>query len=479
MTLPFKGSYGSVADLITAPRPAESVAFAYVSAPQDTYVWNAAADDAPGSTVFAPDPTVSGRWSNDPAFVAVAIARAGLNPAWFQANWHINATTGSDNNDGATSGTALLTFNEIVRRMGPNPVLQQNTTIAIDSATAMTAADRLVMQSWRGVAGATVLTIAGSVAAGATLGAITAVSPIDHTVQDGALKVTIGAIVWPARRTRVRISGGPRDGAVAYVVNPNIAAGQSRLSPFTTTAGILPTIVTPQLGDVIVVETTTQFQKPIGLLSNQIKFLMSDVEFLDDASGQFIGHDGLISIFKHCYFHGIVRGSTKVNSVLFNGCEFDAINAGVFNNGPTVSNLLACFVDSTGGAGVEGFWQVDLDTIIDGGGTGDGVNSNYGYLTVLGDVALYNTRNADGAIFAQVGAKITNKPIFAGSTLYGTGNGYVWEVTGGSQVWIADTAKIKIVGATNYALFAGVAAAGPLIALDAFGNAIYQLDAGS
>lgn len=394
-----------------------------------------------------------------------------------QAIWHINGSTGSDSNDGTTAATALQTFTELIRRMGPNPILQQNTTIALDSIT-LKANDRVVLSQWQGVTAGTTLTISGTVTAGANLGTVTSATLITHGVADGAQRLNISGLTWPAAHTRVRIFGGARDGAIAYVNNPAIAANTAQLSPFTTTAGVLPTKVTPQIGDTLIAETVTQVQAPLVLTNNSIKLIVNDVEFLDDSasSGQAIQHQvGLLPRFARCYFHGAVR-VTSPASVLFNACQFNTAGDGVFSNGPGVSDILACYVDGF----VEGFWQVDYDTLIDATvAAAAGVNSNYGYLTFLGDVGIYNLGASNAAVYAQVGARITNKPIFNSSYVYGTGNGYVFQVTGGSQVWIKDTTKICITGSVAYALFENASRAGPTVALSTSGNAIYQLDAGT
>lgn len=55
-------------------------------------------------------------------------------PQWLtQATWHINSTTGDDENDGLTAGTALATHAELVRRWGTYPNWPVAITVHIDS----------------------------------------------------------------------------------------------------------------------------------------------------------------------------------------------------------------------------------------------------------------------------------------------------------------------------------------------------------
>src|SRR5258708_23556287 len=189
-----------------------------------------------------------------------------------QKNWFVDSVTGNDTNDGKTAGTALQTVTEITRRWGATPLLQPPVfpvKIKVRSATLLPT-DEPYFDGVRALgvaaAGDPNLTLEGTVFPGANLGVVTAVTAINHAVADGALLVTIGAIVWPAARTRLRILGGARDGAVAYVVTANVGAGQSRTSAFcivtpdkvpdmTFTA---PPEVPPQSADGLIVAPVTR-----------------------------------------------------------------------------------------------------------------------------------------------------------------------------------------------------------------------------
>lgn len=394
-----------------------------------------------------------------------------------QAAWFVDAVNGNDSHDGSV-GSPLQTFAEIQRRFGPSPELTQSTVINLLSPQ-MVAGDQEVLDNLAVQAlGTQTLTIQGTVFPGANLGPIVAVSPINHAVADGGLKVTIAG-AWPAKNTRVRILGGARDGAIAYVNTPNIAAGQARLSPFATQGPALPALVTPQQGDVLIVETTTQFQRPLLMKKSEAKIIHQDIEFLDDGSGQWISMDaGLLPRFTRCYFHGGVHVSSSSVAAIFSICQFQTGNfQGVFSLGTTLQNMLACHVDATDGAGVEGFWQIDLDTMIDGGGTGNTINSNYHYLALLGDVAIYNAQAGGPAIFVQVGTNMVCAPIFSGSHIYGTGNDYAFFITGGSRVQSSDAtlANILIVGTTSFAKISGVNQVKALYPLDATQNSLIAL----
>lgn len=70
---------------------------------------------------LAPDgiTAIAGRGVAGSAWVRLPIAH----PAWAQiADWYINATTGDDENDGQSDGTALRTFAELSRRWGDNTI---------------------------------------------------------------------------------------------------------------------------------------------------------------------------------------------------------------------------------------------------------------------------------------------------------------------------------------------------------------------
>lgn len=480
----FKGYFASVGLLLAAGAPVEAdLVWAYVGAANggsSVAIWNpqdtSMADDT--VTYALPPNAARGRWSVAPPVQTPGAYPASYtaNPYLSQATWFIDGTAngaGNDLNDGMTAATPLQTFGEVVRRWGPNPVLRQATTVTFLS-TNVVASDWMQLRGIAAMLASQTLTINGFVAAGSTLGNISAVSAINHSVADAALYVTIGAITWPAQHTRVRISGGARDGAVAYVVAANTAAGQSRLSPFATD-GVIPTLVTPQVGDTLIVETTTQFQNPIELAASPIRLIAKDIEFLDaGATGQRLqGNSSTnLSRFSRCFFHG--AGHCE-NNIFFNNCQI--ASSGWFNSGPEVCFMYAGFLDSSGGgAGLEGYWQVDFDLMIDGGGTGGGLNSNYGYQALSGNLMVYNS---DGAINAIVGSSFIIAPIFGTASLCGTGNTFTYIVTGGSTIRVTDPSVIKIVGTTAFAQYAGVNSSAALYPIDNHGNSVVTIDTGT
>jgi hypothetical protein len=391
-------------------------------------------------------------------------------PAWF-----VDSVNGKDTNDGKTQATAVRTILEIKRRYGPSPQLLQSTKITVLSATLLATDspffDGLIITD----VGFT-FTIVGTRFAGAVLGLITAVTAINHAVADGALYVTIGAIVWPAARTRVRIQGGPRDGAVAYVETPNTAAGQARLSPFT----LIPPgtqfnmsaaqIVTPVANtDTLIIETVSRAQHPLMLHNTEIVVIIEDMRFDDDANFTFseivAAEDFSITMNRCSIGDGIeIRNA----SVVMNGCDL----AGNINDGQ-YCNINASLVVGFFAEGViGGSWALDLDTIFSACDN-RGLVAAPALNIVAGNVAYYNNAAQPCITFFASGSYRHRVLNAVDAVLYGIGDQFVFKIrTLDGRIALQDPTLVRIVGTAGYASIAGKVVNSKLYGPDNKGNLI-------
>lgn len=409
-----------------------------------------------------------------------------------QTAWFVDSVNGSNTNDGLTAATAVQTFQEVVRRWGPSPVLKAAVTVTILSAFLATG-DRIAWEAVDSDSSAHGLLVKGTRTTGTSLGAITAVSAINHSAVDGALYVTIGATNWTGV-TRVRIVGGARDGACAFVMKPNTAAGQARLSPFTLipAGNIGPMtsaqIVTPVNGDVVAVETVTATTNiantsaaPLAIVDGEVPFVFDDVDFRDDSGGsgqQFASSMNNLPTMNRCQYGGAFFAS-GFSPITMNGCRET-----IMISASAQTTHLACGVFGAGTSGMvsQTSLQVDLDTTFQGCGiTCGGLIKG---TAVLGDVWIYDLASASvAAIRATQGASVVCQPGNVSSstgTIGGTGNtGFTFKVQGGSQVYLANAALILLVGTASLTNVSGVNRPSPFAPLDNHQNGILSLDSAS
>jgi hypothetical protein len=184
--------------------------------------------------------------------------------AWLdQAQWHINAVTGNDQNDGATSLTALQTWAELRRRLGIGPITHM-TTVTIESDLPLSdpiiidfEIDRTLIEGGLIVQGTRTVLHSG------TFTAVAPYVPATNTpgsITDAALPVSwtasglVGKLIVLTGRPVTDPLIGPPTGYVAV----DLGAKTARFSPFldiTTQAGNTP--VVPILGEAYsVVELT-------------------------------------------------------------------------------------------------------------------------------------------------------------------------------------------------------------------------------
>lgn len=423
-------------------------------------------DKLSGATLSSPDIVSAFGGPTTARWFRLALSPT-LNPALQQAAWFVDSVSGNDANDGKTSGTALKTIGEIMKRWGPDPLLQPASfpvRITVLSATLL-ATDEPYFDNVRSLVVATPtpnLVLQGTVTAGATLGAVTSVTAITRTVADGALLVTIGAITWPAARTRLRIQGGARDGAVAYVVTPNTAAGQARTSPFwivpadvvfdMTLAGA--TEVTPQFGDTIIVETISRSQLPLQINDCALNFTVQQMRFDDDAAFTFTNVAMLgsfLATFSECSFGDGVE--TESGQTCFNNCDGGTYISAT----PQFQRALGGMSTNLFGTCFQGFAGIlDCDVVLSGGNI-VGLTGDVAPNVLVGNCAVYgNTAQAVFTLFADGVIRIRPFDQTTG-VLYGTGNQRVYRVRSATGKFLIDdiATEITIVGTTDFALIAG------------------------
>ena len=116
------------------------------------------------------------------------------NGKWrLRTDWFVNPSTGSDEGDGATLGTALKSFHELVRRFGSNPIDLKTASITIVGTNGATPLD-VAIPNWN-LAGA--LTIKGDA----------------NVANSGTLSAVVNRDI--ATRTRAEVTGPAAFGSTA------------------------------------------------------------------------------------------------------------------------------------------------------------------------------------------------------------------------------------------------------------------------
>lgn len=404
--------------------------------------------------------------------------------AAIQATWFIDAVNGDDTNVGDTQAAPIKTFSEFRRRLGPNAVLQQTTTVTILSTT-LAAGDGIFLQGVSAPTSTIKLVIRGTMTPNAVQlgnnGVLTGETPIDHTVADGAQTATIAAQDWTVfEKLFVRVNGGLHDGRTSVVVKANIAAGKARMSPFThVIAGTVGPAGGPppgvNIGDALRVINPTVVPTPLRLFGNQITLVLENLDFQDptNSSHQISGSSGHTYTCTYCIFRGSVK-PWGMELVVFNSCIHD----GLLVSGPSITPyVISGAVFGSGGQGIVGTASIDVDTIFQG--CNADFQSNTTGEPTIGDAAFYDIPNAAvGAIMADFGGRVYLRDLFQGHTIYGTGiAGFTLMVTDGGFIFYTDTASILAVGATSFASFSGVnKVQGDLpLAIDVHGNGIFSI----
>lgn len=215
-----------------------------------------------------------------------------------QSTWFINAITGNDNNNGATSGTALASWAELARRWGSDPLLQQTTDVFIETDLAEPIFVRGILR----LTGINLLRIAGTVTATLHSGTITAKTDLDPASQQPSVITDAAVGDWatagPGATSlighRIRLTSGANIGAVAWLAKRD-AATVARTSPFGTVDPTAsppegdPTLIDPVATDDYAVEQPTTVQgvdlncarvnrSTTGSGFNLVAVVLSDIE---------------------------------------------------------------------------------------------------------------------------------------------------------------------------------------------------------
>ena len=178
------------------------------------------------------------------------------NSTWAtQANWYVHPSTGSDEADGAASGTALLTVKEVFRRLR-GVTLQQNTFVWVMAAGATLDGDGVGISYPQG------LVIDGSQAATTILTTtVESFTDINTTTNEWKLLTLTGVSdMTPYVGKRVRVTSGARQHNIYHIAKENpdgLGLNVARISTsyLMDPTGVLGAAGTnPQDGDDVVVE---------------------------------------------------------------------------------------------------------------------------------------------------------------------------------------------------------------------------------
>ena len=236
-----------------------------------------------------------------------------------QSVWYVSPATGNDSNTGSSAGQPLKTVSQLRTRWGQGTTLAGDPnaypTVTVNLLDNVPSTDPLQLSNfYLGPGG--VLVFRGQRTTVHT-GSITAVTQINRatntptSITDGALANGAWA-AWVGKR--LRIVGGPRDGATAFVVK-DLGGKSARVSPFNIInpdPGIeVSTLVQAQVGDTYVVEDLTEVY-------------VDEMSVL--ASSQGGVNVAIFVTFVDCYLRGdffLALGSRDFTT-LFQGCRFES-----------------------------------------------------------------------------------------------------------------------------------------------------------
>lgn len=216
---------------------------AYVQSVEDAFVFDAAGGlTADGITVV--DGLDGGQW--------VRRENVGSEVWRTQDEWHINATTGNDENAG-DAANPLATWAELRRRLGVNPVIRQDTEVSIESDLA----EVLSFNGMCRLSGGVLFAVRGGVKAVLQSGTLSLVTPQDRASQQPLHLEDAGLDAFVDER--IRFTDGAAAGATCWGFR---SPGADQLEctqsvTFDTSAAPLPSVptqVTPSGGDGYVVE---------------------------------------------------------------------------------------------------------------------------------------------------------------------------------------------------------------------------------
>lgn len=180
----------------------------------------------------------------------------------FQSEWHVNPSSGDDENGGASAGDSIATWAEMRRRVGNfavSAIIYVYDDLPASDPVRPPRSGSTSYNLIEGVASEVVI------ASGGTFTAVTAAVPATDTrltLTDAALPANwndSGPAASSLLYLRVRIVGGARDGAIGQAVK-DIGGKAAEFTSFLLVDTSSPlatsfTSVTPQVGDAYVVES--------------------------------------------------------------------------------------------------------------------------------------------------------------------------------------------------------------------------------
>lgn len=394
-------------------------------------------------------------------------------PQWLtQATWHINATTGDDENDGLTAGTALATHAELVRRWGDYPNWSVAITVHIDSDLneQLVIRGRSTAQLFPRYIGTTTVVLSGTLTG--YNGFIDGVQAQDVTAVE-----LVGYV--PSASEFLRYTSGAADGCVGFpYALPGGGAGQVGLGATGRIAGF-PFI--------------TGWGNTAGGIGDTF-----DIEHLPVVAGLLVdidyGLDAFTTLYQTClvYFENISffgGGAFSNGPISITGVNFDpAIMLGVvFNRCSFTDNSLAggsaryfnCWARFTGGLppfkyGVNDHSGSFNGCVLNGG---DFRNGEYGFfnhntVVIAGLTFTFGSRFQGG--FVTVGATgaqsmmvdPTSTAIFGvgGEATYGTNTTALSvALVCDGRAWYEAVAKPTFTGAAGDTVIGGTAKAWAVI----------------
>lgn len=234
-----------------------------------------------------------------------------------QPAWYVDATTGSDTNDGATPGTALQTIQELALRIS-GATITANTTITLAGDLS---ADPFELELTIG--NGVLVTVQGAVTVtdSGTITNVVAAVPTTNTRG----QITDDAQVF-TDKSRLRLTGGAITGSIAYVTrviaptNVNVSAW-ALLSNLVS--GQVPSIGVPSVGNSYDVETLTT---TIGRVDVQVH-----------GSGRLMFRDLVVTPATSAA-HRATNDSLALGNVIFLGCRFGSAQIAAFYE------AIVCFV---------------------------------------------------------------------------------------------------------------------------------------
>ncbi len=411
----------------------ETGSVAYVETVEDEFTFDAdSALTADGITIV--DGNGGGQW----------LRREHVgNQRWReQAEWHIDAGTGNDENDGS-AGNPLASWAELRRRLGANPVIPQATEILIES-------DLLEVLSFDGAAVPTgLVAVRGGVKTTLQSGTLSGVTAQDRGTQTPMQLDDAGLDAFVDKR--IRFTDGAAAGATCWAFRSPGAGLLDCVQAITYDASADPlpasgTAVTPGIGDSYVVEDLFQvdavqldFQRTD--ISGAGSAVVEEVAVVDANASFMLRGRGNPALFVRSSCAGSrVTEDTNMSafSSFFNSTnhrgEFEDFHAALVKS--PVSTIF--FV-----AAVASFAE---DTIGSGGSL---VCSESRF--VFGDAAVFDSNAAGVNMAPNTTAVVGN-----GATVWGDGNNsYGWLIEAGALVVYETGAQPTLTGDTNDTHFGG------------------------